>query len=131
MPNEPVCIRRAVTVEEASIVVSWLQEHGIAAQVVDPSNPGVFAFGVTDPEGIEIYVADDDTARRAEAVLKEHDAEVTAHLAQHMHDPPIQITCSECGKTNSFAPSQAGSVQDCHHCGSYVDVPDRKHGGPS
>ena len=51
MPSEPICVRRAATIEEAEIIVAWLDERGVMATIFDPSNPGVAAFGVTDLEG--------------------------------------------------------------------------------
>ena len=63
MANEPVCVRRAATLEEASIIVAWLAEHDIDARIADPGNPGVMAFGVTDPDGIEVYVARSEDSR--------------------------------------------------------------------
>ena len=119
MADEPICIRHANTIEEAEIIVAWLAEQGIEATVTDPSSTGVMAFGVTDPEGVKIYVADAQTAERAKAALAGHDASDESAVAEEM----IDVTCEECKHTNSFPPDYAGSTQECSECGAFVDVP--------
>ncbi len=123
MPNQPVCVRRTSTVEEAAIIVGWLQERGVGATVLDPDNPGVMAFGVTDPEGIEIFVADVETAERAKALLVEHDQQRTTAAATDAPGGTLEVTCESCGQTSMFAAISRGTVQECPECGAYLDVP--------
>jgi len=118
MANEPVCIRHAATLEEASIIVAWLAENDVDAKIADPDNPGVMAFGVTDPEGIEVYVKDDETAARAKALLREHDARDRAAD----DGDELTVTCEGCGGTFHFPAGQAGTTQECPECGAYLDV---------
>jgi len=120
MPNDPVCIRRTNTLEEAAIIVGWLEDRGVEAKVVDPANPGVMAFGVTDPEGIEIYVADAPTAKQATTLLAEHDRE----QAKSTGSGTIEVTCEACDMRHSFPVSQRGTVQECSGCGAYIDLPE-------
>ncbi len=120
MADNPICIRRTHTSEEADIIVAWLAEHGIEAHVSDPENPGVMAFGATDTEGIAVCVADEDVAVQAKAKLAEHDREVER---AHRSDAPIQINCDECGAPATFPPDAAGTVQQCDACRAYIDVP--------
>lgn len=122
MPKEPVCIRRCGTVEEASIIVGWLKDQGVEARIVDPANPGVMAFGVTDPEGIEIYVADEAAADRAADLLDTHDQTRAAELVSS--GEIVEVVCDKCGSTNTFSPEDRGTVQECHDCGEYVDIPE-------
>ena len=122
MSKNPVCIRRTTTVEEAAIVVTWLEEQGIEATVFDPGNPGVMAFGVTDAEGIEVCVGDGETAERAMTMLAEHDRKT------EMGEGPsssrtIEVKCEKCGTTSSFGGDQSGTVQSCSRCGGYLDIP--------
>jgi hypothetical protein len=39
--------------------------------------------------------------------------------------PAIEVTCEGCGQTGRFPPAQRGSVQECPHCGAFVDVEGR------
>ncbi len=123
MSKNPVCIRRATTVEEAAIVVTWLEEQGVEATVIDPGNPGVMAFGVTDAEGIEVYVADTETAERARALLAEHDRKKEVGEESRSLSETIEVQCEKCGTTSDFGGDQRGTVQSCSKCGGYMDVP--------
>ena len=123
MPENPVCIRRTNTIEEAEILISWLDERGVKAAVLDPDSTGVFAFGVTDPEGVEIYVADEETAERAKVLLAEHDREREEPTPADDRPALIEVKCDECGQLKSYPSDRAGSVQECAQCGAFIDVP--------
>ncbi len=129
MANEPVLIRRTNTVEEADIIVAWLEERGVKAMVPDRDNPGVLAFGVTDVEGIEIFVADTETAERARTLLVQHDKERGAEGEPAGVAKQIEVTCEECGQANSFPSDTFASVQECSQCGAYLDMPGREMPG--
>jgi hypothetical protein len=124
MAKGPICIRRAGTVEEADIIVAWLEEQGIEASVLDRDNPGVLAFGVTDVEGIAICVADAETAERAKALLDEHDRQHSQSMEGAGAGDTVTVRCSECDEVNSFSSDQRGTVQACAECGAYLDVPE-------
>ena len=119
MAQEPVCIRHANNLEEASIIVAWLADQGVEAHIADPDNPGVMAFGVTDPEGIEVYVKDEATAQRARKLLEEHDRSKESRDATG----DVSISCEACGNSYGFTADQRGSTQECPECGAYIDVP--------
>jgi len=123
MPSEPICIRRAATVEEAEIILAWLDERGVMATIFDPSNPGVAAFGVTDLEGVAICVKDQGTADLASTFLREHDLERATAASSSQSNTSSEIICDECGKTVTTDPSASGSTFECPHCGAFVDAP--------
>ena len=123
MNSNPVCIRRTGTVEEAEILVAWLDAKGVKATIADPDSTGVFAFGVTDTEGVEIYVADEETAKRAKTLLAEHDKERDAAASQEASSETVDVKCGECGQINAFRPEQRGTVQECEECNAFIDVP--------
>jgi len=119
MEKNPIIVRRVNTVEEAEVIVAWLDDQGVKASIADPANTGVFAFGVTDIEGVAICVADEATATKAKALLEKHDAERKSR-------PPagesIRIKCESCGEENTYPGEAAGTVQQCK-CGAYLDLP--------
>ena len=126
MADEPVLIRRTSTLEEAEIIVSWLDEQGIEAIIPDRSSPGVFAFGVTDTEGIEIYARDEDTAGRARKLLEEHDRQRAAGAGGDTSGADgagFDVTCDECGRVDRFPAGAKGTVQSCTNCGAFLDMP--------
>ena len=123
MANEPICVRRTTTIEEADIICGWLAERGITAEVSDRNNPGVLAFGVTDVEGIAICVADAETAEKTAKLLDEHDRE-HARTGDGSSEP-VDVVCDACGETCSFAGEESGTVQTCPHCQGHLDVPSR------
>ena len=98
MNSDPVCIRRTGTVEEAEILVAWLDAKGVTATIADPDSTGVFAFGVTDTEGVEIYVADEESAKRAKTLLAEHDKERDEAASQEASSETVDVKCGECGQ---------------------------------
>jgi len=116
-------IRRTSTLEEAEIIVSWLDEQGIEAIIPDRSSPGVFAFGVTDTEGIEIYARDEDTAGRARKLLEEHDPQRAAGAGGDTSGAGFDVTCDECGRVDRFPAGAKGTVQSCTNCGAFLDMP--------
>jgi len=123
MSSKPICIRHTATVEEADILVAWLAERDIKATITDRDNPGAFAFGVTDTEGIEVFVANEEIARRAKELLAEHDREHATEHGAESAETAVEVTCEECKCACSFPADQRGTVQECPECGAYVDVP--------
>lgn len=117
------CIRRTATVEEADVIVAWLEDQGIEAQVVDRDNPGVFAFGLTDAEGVAICVGDEATAEKGKELLVEHDRQRDLALAKAVSAGDIEVTCDACNHVTSFAAELAGTTQQCEKCHEYVDLP--------
>ena len=121
MTDQPVCIRRVNTLEEAQLLVAWLDEYEIDATVVGAQNPGSLAFGVSDFEGIGVFVPDASTAEHAGKLLAEHDAQSSASKPD---DECLNAKCDECGEVTRFQRDEVGTVQTCAACGAFVDVPD-------
>lgn len=119
MEKNPIIIRRVNTVEEAQVIVAWLDDQGVKASIADPANTGVFAFGVTDIEGVALCVADEATATQAKSLLEKHDAEKKSRAPA---SGPITMKCESCGEENTFPGEAAGTVQQCK-CGAYLDLP--------
>lgn len=124
MANEPIVIRRTSTVEEAEVIVAWLDAEGVSATIIDPDNPGAFAFGVTDAEGIAIGVTDEHEADRATLLLAEHDKRGSAPPAHADSVGEIDVQCTECGRLNPHPGDAAGTVQQCTKCGAHLDIPE-------
>ncbi len=123
--RDPVAVYHAANNDEVYLVQNALADGGIEAFVAeDNSQAGTLALGLI-PElhkpQVWIERADIDRAKpildefeRRKAELQTVDGEVTG--------PDIEAACEECGGQASFPASQKGSVQQCPHCGAYVDV---------
>ncbi len=121
MSSDFVLIQRTNTIEEADIIVAWLEEQGIEATIVDRSNAGAMLFGLTDLEGFAICAEDKAIAERAIKLLEEHQPETKKKI------PPgtvVRAKCEECGEESGYPGEQAGTVQECLECGAYLDVPE-------
>ena len=121
MNTDPVCVRRTGTIEEAEVIVAWLDDQGVQATVVGRDNPGVFAFGVTDEDGVAIFVPDQSTADRAGKLLAQHDQKGGDTAGD---EKLVDMACEECGESNAFSVDLRGSVQQCSSCGAYLDIPE-------
>ena len=122
MNNEPTCVRRVDTIEEAQLLVAWLDDNDIDATIMGGQNPGSLAFGVADFEGIRILVSDTSTAARATELLAEHDARTHQNAAA---EPSVKMTCDECGAVTQFEGGESNKVQTCSACGAFIDNPDQ------
>lgn len=126
MTNDPVCVRRSATTEEADVIAAWLDDQGIKATVMGHDSFGHQAFGVTDPEGVGVFVADEAAAERAVELLTEHD-KVTTKGSDTGGGGTVSFKCEGCGGAATFPVALKGTTQECPHCGAYVDVPESQH----
>lgn len=129
--RDPKCVFVADNPGLAEVIVLFLGDNNIAAQVMNPATLGGLV-GLTwlsqtgvSANGIEVWVdqaADAERAReliaQREEVLKEKAAKKKARTGT------VKAECDECGKVSEFPSAEAGTVQDCLHCGEYMDVPD-------
>lgn len=121
MNNEPIFVRRVDTIEEAQLLVAWLDDNEIDATIVGGQNPGSVAFGVSDFQGIRIFVADDAKATRATELLEEHDARPSENAST---ESGVEMTCEECGAVTKFQGGEKDKVQTCSACGAFIENPD-------
>lgn len=123
MAKDKRCVYVANTQASAIGVSHWLEQVGIENILVDKTTLG-FSYGVSftssDPaaDGWQIWVKDPGQIERA--------LELIAVRDQRRQDRrklgEIEATCEECGQGSFFSGSQRGTVQNCPHCGRYMDV---------
>ncbi len=125
--HDPVAVYDAATNVEAHLVRTLLVEEGIEAQVVeDLSTGGLWMFGLLP--GIhkpQVWVQRADL-QRAQPLLVEYERQEAERQAAHQQaaatGEPIKVTCEDCGQAAMFPAEHQGTVQECPHCGAYVDV---------
>src|SRR5437762_4778460 len=126
--RDPKCVHVDDNLAHAQVVVGWLGAHGIEAEVMNEMTLGGFEGLVSilpsklSFRGVEVWVNDPADADRARQLIADHAAELQATRASRTGE--VEAVCEECGQTTTFTAAEQGTVQQCPHCGAYLDVPD-------
>jgi len=129
--HDPVAVYNAANNVEALLVQNALRASGIEAYVTeDLTTVGGWVGGLI-PEIHKPQVwAERADVERVKPVLDEFER----RLAERRHTdsggnltgPDIEVDCEECGGSATFPAVQRGTVQQCPHCGAYLDVGDEE-----
>lgn len=125
--RDPRCVFVANTMAAAVVTAAWLTEQGIAAEVMDLMTLGglegltAWAPGIS-ARGLEVWVLDPTKAPEARRLLAEHAAAQARRVEEAKEGSDLEVVCEECGQTSVSPAAQRGTVQDCPHCGEYLDV---------
>lgn len=113
--DDPVLIYRSANNMYAFLVQIYLAGEGIEAIVLDP--------GTAKHREGQVWISRNDAANAIQK-LKEYleRMHAKAEAIETRDDEPINVVCEECGHTSTFHGSYFGSVQECFHCLSYIDV---------
>jgi hypothetical protein len=129
--RDPKCVFVGDNLGVAHALVAFLAGREIEAQVMNELTMGGFEGltawlpGNASLRGLEVWVVNPDDAERARQIIAENDEELKrAQSSRIQRTEPVTAICEECGKSATFPPSEQGTVQDCPHCGKYMDVPD-------
>ena len=127
--RDPSCVFVAADAAQAAVVANWLEHQGVPAQVMDTMTlgglEGLTAWTGISARGIEVWVVRQADAEVACTMIAEHDQALSALLAGKASAGRSRFPhCEECGCTSEFPGQQRGTVQNCPHCGRYLDVPD-------
>lgn len=128
--RDPFAAYNASSNIEAHMICGLLIDAGIEALVIeDVSQVGMSIAGpIGEVHKPQVWIERADI-ERARPVLTDYDKRGAERRAADRStngagDPPIEVVCEECGKRSEFPAAQKGSVQNCSHCGAYVDVGD-------
>lgn len=123
--EDPVAAYNAESNMDAILVQRFLDSEGVQAFVVeDNSLVGYWMFGkLPEIHKPQVWINRADT-ERVSRLLAEYERRKAERDAQRKVSEPqtIEVICEECGKVATFAGSLLGTVQDCPHCGAYLDV---------
>jgi hypothetical protein len=117
--RDPVAVYKAAHSFEAHLLRNAL------------GNAGVEAFVTEDISHAEIHKpqvwverADVERVRPIFEDYERRAAELRHARTQdeEQAEPAMEVVCEDCGERSGFVASQLGSVQQCQHCGAYVDV---------
>jgi hypothetical protein len=132
--NDPVAVYTALNNFEARFACDALAEAGIegfASELPSATSTRRAEIGV-DPRNFDppvgmypqVWVSRAD-ADRARPVLEEFARRTAGRrgdAAPAENADPVEARCQTCGKPSRFPAEQAGSVQECPHCGEFMDV---------
>jgi hypothetical protein len=128
--QEPVAVYTAANNVEAHVICNILRDEGVEAHVTDDvSQAGVWMLGLLP--GIhrpQVWI-DRSNVDRAKPILEDYEDRLLERQEADRQDlvageATVEADCEECGRSSDFPAAQRGTVQDCPHCGAYVDVGD-------
>src|SRR3972149_6951549 len=126
--SDPVAAYNAKDNLEAHIVRNFLEQNGVEAfATVDDSVAGVWMFGLL-PEIHKPQVWVDRSAiEQARPLLEQFERNKHQHRelsarSSESDVAPIEAVCEECDRNSTFPRAKNGTVQDCPHCGAFMDV---------
>jgi len=125
--SDPVSIYKAESNQDARMAQLFLDSHGIHAVAhEDNSATGNWMLGALPSiHNSEVWV-DRVQGAQAKALIEEY---VTKRRDRQQAEKSkegetLEILCESCGKTTTFSVGLTGSVQECRHCRSYMDLSD-------
>ena len=127
--RDPKCVFVTETPTDADLVVAWLGQQDIPAQVMNPPAPtGPLGMSAWSKSGIsstaiEVWVTNDTDSERAKGLINAQMQAASEAIVSKESLGPIDAVCDGCEKTSTFAAAQRGTVQECPHCMAYLDVP--------
>jgi hypothetical protein len=128
--RDPVAVYTAASNVELQLLRIALETAGIEAFAIeDISQVGTWMMGlIPEIHKPQIWV-DRSDVDRARPVLDDYERQVAQRRAAQRHEQPstksaVAVVCEDCGVTSTVAAELSGSIQDCPHCGAYVDVGD-------
>jgi hypothetical protein len=126
--QDPVAAYNARSNVEAQLVCGILKDAGVEAFVIeDVSQIGTWMFGLL-PEIHKPQVwVDRSNLDRAKPVLEDYEnrsreRQKALGKAVAPTEAVLEAECEECGRRSAFPAAVEGTVQDCPHCGAYMDV---------
>jgi Putative prokaryotic signal transducing protein len=125
--SDPVAVYNAANNLQAVFVRDALIAAGIEAFVIeDISQVGTWVGGlIPELHKPRVWVERCDI-ERAKPVLDEYERRTNELRGVGREGGTtklvIEVICEDCSRPTSFPATQEGSVQQCPHCGAYVDV---------
>jgi hypothetical protein len=125
--TDPVAVYVAENDVEAHLLRDLLAAAGVEAVDGENASQAEKWVGgmIADTQTCQVWVGRAD-AERARPVLEAYERRAAerraAARAAEASGPPVEAVCEECGKPAAFPAAQRGSVQECPHCGAFVDV---------
>jgi rubrerythrin len=140
--EDPVMVYLARNNNVLFELTNMLKDAGIESYASeDDSQAGLLLTGGWPTAIVEahfkaqIYVSRKDADRAAE-LLREYENRLEERAPSHTEGTSlVQVVCPECHEVGTFPIAHLGTVQECPHCGKFMDVetepdPDEDWGEP-
>jgi hypothetical protein len=126
--HDPVAVYNAESNVEAYLLCDLLNDAGIEACTTQDVLPvGVSVYGLNYEINKPQVWTERADIERAKPILEEYERQQSqqrrdeAEKSKH-GSPTLVATCEECGQSSVFPTAENGTVQECPHCGAYMDV---------
>jgi hypothetical protein len=123
--QDPIAAYTAKGNMDAKMAQQFLESRGIEAFAVeDHSIVGHFAFGsLPEIHKPQVWINGCDAEQAGLALAEFEQLRIDRDAERKANEPQtIEAHCEDCGKSSTFAGSLDGTVQNCPHCSSFVDV---------
>lgn len=122
--RDPVAVYNAADNAELYLVQNALAESGIEAFVTEEnSQAGASLPGLIPEQHMpQVWVERIDVERAWPILEAFEKRQAGLQPAPVGSSEDILVECEECQKQATFPAAQRGSVQQCPHCGGFVDV---------
>lgn len=126
--SDPVAVYNAANNWEAHVICNLLNDAGIEASVTEDVSPvGVFVFGLISEIHKPQVWAERSEIGRVKPILDQYEQRQREQQSVDAEkaapgEATVEAACEECGRRSRFPAAQNGSVQDCPHCGAFMDV---------
>lgn len=125
--SDPVTIYKAESNQDARMAQLFLDSQGIPAVAhEDNSATGNWMLGtIPSIHNSEVWV-DRVHGAQAKALIEEYltKRRDRRQAEKSKEGETLEALCESCGKTSTFSGGLIGTVQECRHCRSYVDLSD-------
>ncbi|MEM7626875.1 MAG: hypothetical protein AAF333_14875 [Planctomycetota bacterium] len=123
--QDPVSIYQAENNQDARMDQLTLEAAGIRAVAIEDNSATTFWY-LGPLQGInnaQVWIERGD-AERAKALVDEYARKRAERRrkSRAKDAETIDAVCEDCAKTTTFPGTMRGSVQECKHCGAYVDL---------
>jgi hypothetical protein len=126
--RNPKAVFNAASNLEARLICNLLNDAEIEAYTTEDVSPvGVCVFGLISEIHKPQVWTDQADIDRAIPVLQDYERQHSERQRADVKSADrsqstVVATCEECGRSSVFPAEQKGTVQDCPHCGRYMDV---------
>ncbi|MCA8982327.1 MAG: hypothetical protein KDA76_01090 [Planctomycetaceae bacterium] len=128
--HDPNCVYVTNDLREAELIVVWLRQQGLEAEIQthlkESDGVGLGVYNNSDMwSRLEIHIKDLERVEEVRELISQNEEELLQPVREIEAAPleDILVACEACGNTALFPSEMQGTVQDCPHCGAYLDVP--------